>query len=375
MFRLGALGVFARQKKGVLLLLVFVYFPTICTAYYLFFVHTPMYISDTSFALRSGESTDTSTLVGLFMQGTTSTTQDAFILQSYITSMDMLNKVDRQINIKTHYGARSRDIYSRLKRDPTKEELLEYWQWLVTVSFTPEKGILVVSVKAYDPKTAKAIGIAILKHSETLVNDMNTRAHQDSLHLVQAEVESAQQRVLQAQETLRKFRDEKAILDPGATGTVLEGVVAKLEGEAALAQTELNATLEYMLPTSPKVRQLRFRLDALREQLATEKKRLAGDDGAGNSLSSVVGDYARLQTEDKFAQEQLVHAMTAFEAARLKTITQALYIVPFQPPTLPQESLYPRQLLFTFIIFLGLLVALGLVSLILAAIKDHMGVT
>lgn len=362
-----------RHKRGSLLRLIFVYIPTVFTAFYLFFLHTPMYVSETSFALRSGDNADMSSIAGLFLQTASNTVQDSFILQDYIVSMDMLEKVDREINIKAHYADPSRDIYSRLKRSPTKEELLEYWQWLVTASFTPEKGIIDVEAKAYDPETARSIGASILAQSEKLVNEMNDRARQDSLRLMRAEVKTAQVRVLEARETIRQFRDEHSILDPKATGAVLEGVVATLEGEAAKAQAKLNAALKTMTEDNPQAKQLRIRLDAIREQLAQEKNRLAGLGGA-DSLSSVVGDYARLLTEEKFAEEQLIHAMAAFEAARLKTITQARYIVPFQPPILPEESLYPRPVLFTVLVFFGLFLTLGLVSLIIASIKDHMGV-
>ena len=77
---------------------------------------------------------------------------------------------------------------------------------------------------------------------------------------------------------------------------------------------------------------------------------------------------------EEFAQKQLIQSMAAHEAARLKALSQSRYIVPFQPPTLPEESLYPRPFLFTALGFLLLLIVVGLCSLILAAIKDHMGV-
>ena len=367
-------GFFAKKGRRMRLLAIFVYLPTLLLGTYLIFIFSPMYISESYFALRSGDNQELPSLAGAIFQGSTSTTLDAYIIQNYITSSDMLQNVSKRLDLQGHFADKTKDPYSRLKSYPTKEELLEYWQWLVSVSFELEKGIISVEVKAYTPEMAKAVNDAILACSEELVNQMNDRAHQDAIRLAKNEVASSEKRVLQAQRSLQKFRDDKSILDPQTTAKGLEGVIASLEAEAASLQAELNAAMEIMRSNSPRVQTLQNRLRALQEQLVREKTRLAGLDAQDATLSSLVGDYTQLVTEEKFAQDRLVHAMAALEAARLKAISKSRYIVAFQPPTLPEESLYPRPFLFTIFGLLGFLILLGICSLVIAAIKDHMGV-
>lgn len=362
------------KRRSSLLLLFCVYIPTAALWGYLTFVFSPMYISESRFALRTSDSSDLPTLAGMFFQNTSGISIDAHIVQNYVTSMDMLEKVGKEIDLQKHYGNRDRDVVSRLKRSPTKEELFDYWQRVVSASFNQDKGIITVEVKAYSPEMAKGINDVVLTVSEELVNRMNARAHQDALQLTREEVEASERRVLRAQAALRQFRDDKSILDPEATAKGLEGVIAKLESEAAATQAELTAALQVMQPNSPRVQTLDTRLNALKEQLNKERTRLAGLDSEDATLSSLVGDYAQLAAEEEFAQKQLVQSMAAFEAARLKAISQSRYLVPFQPPTLPEESLFPRPILFTAVGFLALLILLGLCSLTVAAIKDHMGV-
>ena len=370
--RLAKLGGGPRLRSR--LLLAVVYIPTLLVFAYLAMFHSSMYISETRFALRSSEGSEMPAIAGMLFQTATSTTLDAYVIQEYITSFDMLQKVEAAVQLADHYSDSSWDIVSRLKKASSSEELLDYWNRIVTVNFNPDKGIIMVETRAYTPEMAQKINEAIVRESEALVNRINERAHQDSLRLTQEEVRASERRLLKAQVALQEFRDDKSILDPLTTARGLESVIAQLETESATTQAELTVALEVMQPNSPQVRSIQTKLNSLREQLIKERARLAGIGSQDGTLSSLVGDYAQLATEERFAQEQYIKSMAAYEVARLKAISQSRYIVPFMPPSLPQDSLYPRPLLYTLFAFLGLLVCLGIVSLIVAAIKDHMGV-
>lgn len=363
-----------KKGRGGRFLWLFVLIPTILLGIYLTFFFSNMYISESSFALRSNEQQELPGIVGMLLPTSSSTGTDSYIVQMHISSMDMLEKIEKRIDIQKHYSDRSKDIYSRLWARPTREEFLKYWQWAVSAVFDMDKGIITLQVKAYTPEMAQTLNAAILEVSEELVNQMNVRAHEDSISRAKKEVAMAEERVLASKDVLQGFRDTTSMLDPAVTAASLEGVVAGLEVEAAKVQAELTGILRVMHRESPRVRNLETKLQGLHDQITKEKSRLAGQGAKGRKVSSLVGDYKRLRTEEEFAQQQLVSAMSAFEVARVKAIAQSRYIVPFQPPILPQESLYPRPVLFTFLGFMGLFILLGICSLVLAAIRDHIGV-
>ncbi len=372
---------FRRKGRGSRIFMLFIIVPTLLIGIYLFLFHSEMYISNSNFALRTGEGVDIAVSANPLFAGASATTPDAFILQSYVSSMDMQDRVEHKTGWRAHFSDRSKDVYSRLKADPTREELLEYWQWVVSAHYSLDKGILSVEVRAYTPEMAKRINDAILEFSEELVNQINTRAHHDAVRLTKNEVAMAEERHFLALQALQNFRDTQEMLDPASMAQSLERIVAGLEAEAVTIRSELAATLSVMQKNSPKVITLQNRLQAVQEQIAKEKARLAGLDGtaqnalgSSNPLSSLFGRYTHLASEEKFAQERLLKAMEAAERARVRAIAQSRYIVAFQPPTLPQESLYPRPLLFTFLSFLFLLIVVGICALTIAAIMDHMGV-
>lgn len=365
--------VFRREGRPGRLVLLFVCLPSVLFFLYLFFIHSNMYISEANIAVRSNDATELPSLAGMVLPGGSSTVYDAFIVQEYIASMDMLERVKSRIDLVAHYGDPWRDPISRLKSSPTREEWLDYWRWIVSPAFDLDRGFISVKVKAYSPEMAQAINTAILEYSEELVNRMNERAHLDAILLAREEVALAEQRIARAQQALRQFRDDKSVVDPRVIVKNLEGVIAQLEGEAAQAETELGAALRIMQENSPRVLNLKNRTQSLRAQLASERARLAGLTKDG-TLSALIGDYTQLETEENFAREQLVAAMTSLENARFKATAKSRYIVPFQPPILPEESLYPRPFLYTLFFFLGALILLAIGSLILASIKDHMGI-
>ena len=362
-----------KEGRAFRLMLLFVYIPTAIVGIYFALFFSNMYISESMFALRTGESSDLFPVSPL-MRSASPAISDAYIIQSYIASIDMLEKIEKKIPLRQHFSDRSRDIFSRLQTNPTREEILKYWQWLASIAYDPDKGIISLKVKAYTPEMAQAINQAILESSEELVNQMNDRSHQDSIRLTKAEVTASEERLMQARLALQQFRDEKSMLDPKIMAQGLEQVIATLEAEAASVQAELNAEMQVMHKSSPRVVNIQTKLYALLEQITKEKSRLAGLSGQSGTLSALVGDYARLATEEEFAHKQLISAMAAFEGARMAAITQSRYLIPFQPPTLPEESLYPRPVLFTFFAFVALLVGLGICSLVIASIKDHMGI-
>jgi capsular polysaccharide transport system permease protein len=363
---------FQSQMNARRLFILVIYMPTSVIALYFFVFASDMYISDSSFAVISGDSAMPNQM-GFLAQISGGTVMDAFLVQEHITSRNMLERIEQRLNLRAHYADASHDLVSRLKRSPSREEMLAYWRWIVSAAFDLDRGIIFVEVKAYTPEMAKEVNSAILQCSEELVNEMNSRAHQDAIRLSMAEVALAEKRLEEAQQALQRFRDDKSVVDPKLTVQNLEGVIARLEGEAALTEAELGAAMSLMREDSLRVLNIKTRLQALHEQLRSERSRLSGlaQDG---TISALLGDYTQLTTEEQFAREQLLAAMAALERARIRSFTQTRYIVPLQPPTQPEESLYPRPLLYTFVAFLGLLIFLGMSSLLLAAIRDHMGV-
>ena len=360
-------------RKGKIFACV-VLLPTVAVFLYYLLWASPMYVSQTRFAIRSADSSGGGLdIASALLRSSSSTGADAHIVVEYIQSLDIIHDIDKELGVDLHFSDKGHDVFSRLTNNPTQDEQLRYWKWAVSPALDQDTGIITLETKAYSPEMAQKIAAAVLARSEALVNTMNLRAREDAVSLAQSEVQRAEARVRKAQEAMRNFRDAHTLLDPRVTAAGLQGVVTELEGEAVKLRAQLAEAQSFMRSSAPATKALQTRLKAVESQLDQEKQRLAGLRSQEGNLNAVVGEYEDLTIEAEFAQKQLVTAMSALESARVHEVAKSRYVVAFQQPTLPDESLYPRPFLFTAYVFIGALLLLGLGSLITASIREHAG--
>lgn len=352
----------------------FVALPTLLTFGYFGLWASPMYISETQFAVKDvveqGAGLD---IASQIFKTSSSSVQNARIVETYLKSPDLFETLNKELKIVDHYSAKSHDIISRLSIDPSAWDKEVFWAKVSQPKIDVDSGVVSFTVRAYDPQMAQDITKATLKASEALVNEMNERSRKDAIKLASNEVKIAQERVSQAQKALEVFRDEHRELDPKATASGLQSLVFELEGERAKVKAQLAESRSYMQSNAPMVRGLEKRLAALETQLKAEKARIAGETQEASTLNAWVSQFESLTIESEFSQKQLVSAMTALEQARAMALTKTQYIVPIQQPTLPDESRYPRTWIFTLCAFFGFFFLYGMVRLIVASIREHAG--
>ncbi|MDD6088123.1 MAG: hypothetical protein PUB69_02245 [Desulfovibrionaceae bacterium] len=363
---------FLVQHKYLALLLS----PALLAFLYFLLFASPMYISHASFAIRNADSSSSAgkEFASLLLPGgASSASNDSFIINDYIQSLDIAKDIARELNLIDHFSNRSHDIISRLWSSPTDDDWLKYWRRVVITEHNVDTGIISLEVRAYSPEVAQKMTQAILKRGENLVNAMNERAQRDAVELARQEVTRAEERIRNVQNAMRNFRNTHNLLDPKTTAAGVQTLVSRLETEAATLRTQIMEARAYMRKDAPLLKSLHQRLDAVEKQLETEIQRVAGQTAQQSNLNALVADYEDLTIEADFAQKQLISAMNSMEQARIQQTMQSRYVVAYQTPTLPDESLYPRPFLFTVYIFLGTLILAGIVSLITVSIREHMG--
>lgn len=353
--------------------LIMVGLPTMLTGFYYGLVASDVFVSETRYAIRTGEQAPATGLLAS-MLGPTATTRagdDASIVRDYILARDMLDELDRRLDLRRHYTAPTVDILSRLGPDATEEEFLEYYRDKVEVEVETGTDITVLKVRAFDAETAQRIAGTIIELSERLVNRMSERITDDTLRFARRELEQAETLVREANQAITRFRNESRSIDPGEETAAVLSIVTALEGQLAGAKAELLETESVMHSESVQVKTLQNRVAALTQQVESERARLASE--GGSDLTRLIEGYAPLLLEQELAQHRYSSALASLEVARADAQRKQRYLIPFVKPALPDEAIEPERATNALIVFLAASLIYGIGALVVASIYDHMG--
>ena len=353
--------------------LIMVGIPTGLTGAYYGLVASDVFVSETRYAIRTGEQAPVTGLLASMLGPGASTRagDDASIVRDYILARDMLDELARTLDLRGHYGADSVDLLSRLAADATEEEFLEYYRDKVEVEVETGTDITVLRVRAFDAEMARRIAGEIIELSERLVNRMSERISNDTLRFARRELVQAETLVREANEAITRFRNESRSIDPGEETAAVLSIVTALESQLAGAKADLLETESVMHAESVQVKTLQNRVAALTQQIESERARLASEDGS--DLTRLMDGYAPLLLERELAQHRYSSALASLEVARADAQRKQRYLIPFVEPALPDEAIEPERAMNTLIVFLAASLIHGIGALVMASVYDHMG--
>lgn len=317
--------------------------------------------------LAGGQAMDFSSLLA----GSTGASRtDQLLLRNHLLSTDMLDKLDRKLNLRAHYSDRERDPLSRMwSADVPREWFHRHYLSRVSVEFDDYAGVLIVKVQAYDPKTAHAIAVMLMEEGERNMNDMARRLSQEQVDFVEKQVTDMAQRFQRARMAVTKYQNTKGLVSPQGTADNLAAVINRLEAQRAEVQARRTALLGYLAPAAPGVIELDLQLAAIEQQAMRERARLAAPDG--QALNSTVEEFQRLEMAATFAGDVYKTSLVALEKARVEATRTLKKVSLLQTPTLPESALQPQRLYNITAFILMTLILAGIVHLLAAIIRDH----
>jgi len=353
--------------------MLFVVLPTLLTAGYYYGIAANQYESEARFIVR-GNQPSTPSIGGLgqvlgLTAGLSAAQSESFSVNDYMGSHDAAGALQKKLDLVTMFRRPEADFLARLWwPDPSAETLLRYYRSQVKIQYSEDTGITTIKAHTFQPDDSRGLVQALLWLSEERVNEFNERAIQDTVRVAQREVDSAEKRVVAAQQALTTFRMSERDIDPQKTSTAQLSLVHTLQLQLVQARAQLAGAGASVRQDSPQFVALRDRIHALEGQIAIESARLTGQNGA---LAPVLADYEQLTLQREFAQTSYTSALTALENARLQAMRQQLFVVNVVRPNLPERALFPRSTMMVATMFLGLLLSYSIGWLIIAGMREH----
>jgi len=241
----------SRTKKrhwGLMLsFLLIVILPSAAATLYLSERAVDQYASTVAFTVRSEDVSSAADLLGGIGQtlgGSGGAGSDADILYEFIRSQSLVKRIDDTLNLRDFYS-RYRDVDPLFGFDPsgTIEDLTDYWQRMVRISYDAGSGLMELRVLAFDADEAQKISNAIFSESTTMINELSAIAREDATRYASEDLDLAVERLKQAREALTAFRISSEIVDPTADVQGQMGLLSTLQVQQADALIEFDRYL------------------------------------------------------------------------------------------------------------------------------------
>ncbi|WP_419654081.1 capsule biosynthesis protein [Campylobacter lanienae] len=344
----------------------------IVVIFYYTFIAADRYVSNVSLSVKSTDGSSPISLSGIesLVGVASSSTEDIKLLQEYIKSFDMLQKLDEKINLRSLYEKQKLDLFFRIYSSTSKESYLKYYRDRIHILFDDTTGLLNVAVEGFSPEDARNISAAILEECERFINEISHNIAREQLRFAQGELESAKQKYKDAKNELLAFQNEYGVFDPQSLAKTKAGFITEIELQISKKETELNTMRSYLNDNAPEIAALKAELRAHKEQLEKEKSKVASN-ASQDKLNDVVAQFEALYLNLSFAEDVYKTAITAVETTRIEIGRKAKQVVVIQSPYVPDSAAYPNKMYNIITIFVILTLIFGVVRLVRAIIDEH----
>lgn len=363
-----------RTKEVNPLFLYTVIIPTLITVIYFGLFASDRFLSESSFVIRhSSDEKIVNPGFSALLPSSMSTNgqDDDYTVHDFLVSRDALRQLEKQFHFSQIYSAHHIDRFSRFAGfswDKSFEALYRYYLKRVSVQLVSSSPISTLQVRAYTAQEAYEINKALLRMAEQFVNNLNNKARQDTVDFAKKEVFWAESKAKKARLALSQYRNREGLIDPFHESTLQLKNVTQLENELINTENFLNH-LKNIAPQNPQIHSLSQRKKTLIHAIDNAKAKIAGNKASFMQKNT---EYERLVLDKKFADKQLLLALSSLQKARKDAIRKQLYLGRVVSPNLPDIAIEPHRYRNTLEVFILGLICFGILTLLRANIQEHL---
>lgn len=352
----------------ILVLVVWLFY-----AFYLLLIATPLFESESKLVVKaneSGSSFDPSTLL-LSSVSMAPMSEDGKLLEAYIYSRDMLEKIDSAISLREHFLSSQRDMFSRLSANHSEEDFFDQYIDSINVSIDANSSVITIKTRSYEQEYAHKFNKLIISHAESFINQVGNELAEKKLLFARKEHEIVEEKLQSAKQQLLDFQSTHSVLDPTADGLAMQQITFSLEATLAQKRAELSMLKTLMSETSPEVLSLKRQLSALESEVKDQKSKVSSlKEDDGTSVNALMAQYSNLKVQAELALQAYTASLVTLEKARVDAYQQLKFLVLIQHPTMPDDYTYPRILYSLTLMAIGLIMIYVIGRIVVATISE-----
>ncbi|NNL17508.1 MAG: capsule biosynthesis protein [Boseongicola sp.] len=348
---------------------VFVFLPTLLAGLYFAFVATPSYATKSEFIVQQADTMGASP--GLLGGTSMATSQDSIMVQDFLTSREALGKLNVDHDYRGHFSNENVDVIQRLPSDASNEDVYAHYQNNVTVGYDPTEGVLRMEVSALSPEMSRIFSEALIGYAEARVDSVTERKRADQMRGSSESFESAEARMVEAQERVLQLQEQLGVLDPASETTALMSQISNFEIQVAEKRLQLQQLLDNTEPNAARVAGVEGDIGRLEDLIAELRLQMTSQIGTQGSLASISAQLRMAEVDLETRTFMMQESLQSMEAARIEAMRQVRFLSIGVAPIPPDEPTYPRvfeNTLITLLIFSAIYL---LVSLTAAVLREQ----
>lgn len=359
-----------RIFKGIFFV---VYLISLVTCIY-WIMASDRYVSDAVVLVQNtetGSSSSPSDLLSMFTGGSGSKT-DQMLLIEFLTSVDMLNKLDKEIDLRGHYSDKSADIISRLwSKDISSEWFYKYFQKRVTVTYDDFSGVVRISSQAFDPETATKITTLLVQNGEEFMNKLSHKIADEQVKFLAEQTDIAKNDLLKANEKLIEFQNRRNMVSPSSEIQNYQTLIAGLEKQKSEILVKI-ATLPSNIGSHNQIREsLNKNVSAIEEQITLLRQKVTSANDKVSALNELADEENLLKLDVEFKKEIYSSTLSGLAKGKLSAARLIKNVGILQSPSKPQYAMKPERLYSISATIVVMLLIFGMLQLLKAVILDH----
>ena len=263
-----------RQKKLALLgvrLAFFVGLPTLLAGWYFYTVASPIYSTKSAFLIQQNSEQSAGGgggLMGMISGGGGGGLSDGSSVQSYLTSIEAMIRLDQDHNFIAHYSDPAIDPLARLNADASNEEAFKVFKKSVKIGYDPTEGLVNMEVIAVSPDASVEFSNALIHYAKERVSNITQR------------LRDAQIACNEALDRLVTLQQELAVIDSKSAVASIQHQIMGLEQEVDQMEKSLAIHMENARPNTSKVNALKTSIRINKDLIEAKQAELTQTTGA-----------------------------------------------------------------------------------------------
>jgi len=347
--------------------------PSALAAVYLWTRAADQYVSRVGFAVRTEETSSPLDFLSGLTSFSGSSSTDTDILFEFLQSQKLVSDLDSELDLRGIWSKPENDPVFSFDTQGTIEDLTEYWDRMVKLSYGAGSGLIEVEVRAFEPGDATNLTTSLLERSSIMINNLSAIAREDAIKYAREELDSSLDRLKNARAVVTQFRNENQIIDPELDIQSQSGLLAKLQEQQAQTLIDIDLLNATSRQNDPRLLQEERRLEMIEARIDDQRAKFGiGGGQAGNTAyAEIVGDFERLVVDREFAEKSYVTALAAYDGALAESRRKNRYLAAYMEPTRAERAEHPERLTILGLFSLFLFLIWSVLVLVGYSLKDR----